>query len=108
MLVVVKYVVKEILPHFQETFKSGDWGKLGRNRGVCNISGSRTGLMLQLPKQARYQLRYTRIRETLYRISREKAIEISSGFAFWDGGWYNRRKRRDDAWKRGVSFARRS
>ena len=61
-----------------------------------------------LPKQARYQLRYTRIREILYRISREKAIEISSGFAFWDGGWYNRRKRRDDAWKRGVSFARRS
>ena len=38
--VVVKYVVKGILPHFQETFKSGDWGKLGRNRGVCNISGS--------------------------------------------------------------------
>ena len=25
--VVVKYVVKEILPHFEETFKSGDWGK---------------------------------------------------------------------------------
>ena len=49
-----------------------------------------------LPKQARYQLRYTRIRETLYRISREKAIEISLGFAFWDGGWYNGRKRRDD------------
>ena len=61
-----------------------------------------------LPKQARYQLRYTRIRETLYRISREKAIEISLGFAFWDGGWYNGRKRRDDAWKRRVSFARRS
>ncbi len=61
-----------------------------------------------LPKQARYQLRYTRIRETLYRISREKAIEISLGFAFWDGGWYNGRKRRDDAWKRRVPFARRS
>ena len=49
-----------------------------------------------LPKQARYQLRYTRIRETLYRISHEKAIEISLGFAFWVGGWYNGRKRRDD------------
>ena len=49
-----------------------------------------------LPKQARYHLRYTRIRETLYRISHEKAIEISLGFAFWDGGWYNGRKRRDD------------
>ena len=47
--VVVKYVVKGILPHFQETFKSGDWGKLGRNRGVHNISGSRTGLVFQLP-----------------------------------------------------------
>ena len=60
-LVVVKYVVKEILPHFRGTFKSGDWGKLGRNRGVRNISDSRTGLVLQLPNQARYQLRYTRI-----------------------------------------------
>ena len=58
---MVKYVVKEILPHFQEIFKSGDWGNWERNRGVCNISGSRTDLMLQLPKQARYQLRYTRI-----------------------------------------------
>lgn len=65
-------------------------------------------LVLQLPNQAPYQLGHTRIREILYRISREKAIEISSGFAFWDGGWYNRRKRRDDAWKRRVSFARRS
>ena len=53
--VVVKYVVKEIIPHFQETFKSGYWGKLGRNRGVCNISGSRTNSVLQLPNQARYQ-----------------------------------------------------
>ena len=53
--VVVKYVVKEILPHFQETFKGGDWGKLGRNRGVRNISDSRTGLVLRLPNQARYQ-----------------------------------------------------
>ena len=55
--VVVKYVVKEIIPHFQETFKSGYWGKLGRNRGVCNISGSRTNSVLQLPKKARCQLR---------------------------------------------------
>ena len=53
--VVVKYVVKEILPHFRETFKSGDWGKLGRNRGVRNISDSRTGLVFRLPNQARYQ-----------------------------------------------------
>ena len=58
---MVKYVVKEILPHFQETIKSGDWGNWERNREVCNISGSRTDLMLQLPNQARYQLRYTRI-----------------------------------------------
>ncbi|MGM9600084.1 MAG: hypothetical protein ACI3W5_00685, partial [Faecousia sp.] len=54
--VVVKYVVKEMLPHFQETFKSGYWGKLGRNRGVYNISGSRTGLVFQLPKLALYQI----------------------------------------------------
>ena len=59
--VVVKYVVKKILPHFQETFKSGDWGKLGENGGVCNISGSRTGLVLRLPNVARYQLRHTPI-----------------------------------------------
>ena len=76
--------------------------------GFSGLGDSAADLVFQLPKQARYQLRYTRIREILYRISREKAIEISSGFAFWDGGWYNRRKRRDDAWKRGVSFARRS
>ena len=61
MLVVVKYVVKEILPHFRGTFKSGDWGKLGENGGVQNILGSRTGLVLRLPKQARYHLRYTRL-----------------------------------------------
>ena len=59
--VVVKYVVKEILPHLGGTFKSGDWGKLGENGGVHNILGSRTGLVFQLPNQARYQLRYTRI-----------------------------------------------
>ena len=59
--VVVKYVVKEILPHFRGTFKSGDWGKLGRNRGVRNISDSRTGLVLRLPNQAPYQLGHTRI-----------------------------------------------
>ena len=51
--VVVKYVVKEILPHFRGTFKSGDWGKLGRNRGVRNISDSRTNLVFQLPNDVR-------------------------------------------------------
>ena len=59
--VVVKYVVKGILPHFQETFKSGYWGKLGRNRGAYNISGSRTGLVFQLPNHALYHLSYTRL-----------------------------------------------
>ena len=53
--VVVKYVVKEILPHFWRTFKSSYWGNLRRKRGVCNISGSRTDLVFQLPNQARYQ-----------------------------------------------------
>ena len=93
---------------------SGDSEKCGkpadarvtRGSGVLSLAGRMDADTL--PKQARYQLRYTRIRETLYRISREKAIEISLGFAFLDGGWYNGRKRRDDAWKRGVSFARRS
>ena len=61
MLVVVKYVVKGILPHFQETFKSGYWGSLRRTRGVCNISGSRTGLVLRLPNHALYHLSYTRL-----------------------------------------------
>ena len=40
--VMVKYVVKEILPHFRGTFKSSYWGKLRRNGGVCNILESRT------------------------------------------------------------------
>ena len=61
MLVVVKYVVKGILPHFRGTFKSGDWGKLGENGGVHNILGSRTNLVLRLPNQAPYQLGHTRI-----------------------------------------------
>ena len=90
---------------------SGNCGKpadarVSRGSGVLAVACRMNAAAL--PKQARYQLHYTRIRETLYRISREKAIEISLGFAFLDGGWYNGRKRRDDAWKRGVSFARRS
>ena len=48
--VVVKYVVKEILPHLGGTFKSGDWEKLGENGGVHNILGSRTNLVLRHPK----------------------------------------------------------
>ena len=51
--VVVKYVVRGILPHFWGTFKSGDWGKLGENGGVHNILGSRTGLVLRLPNDVR-------------------------------------------------------
>ena len=35
-------------------------GKLRKNREVNNISGSRTVCAFLLPKQARYQLRYTR------------------------------------------------
>ena len=78
MLVVVKYVVKEILPHFRGTFKSGDWGKLGRNGGVHNIWSSRTGLVFQLPNQARYQLRYTRIFNFCHDITaREKIKDFS-------------------------------
>ena len=59
--VVVKYVVRGILPHFRGTFKSGDWGKLGENRGVYNIWSSRTNLVFRLPNQAPYQLGHTRI-----------------------------------------------
>ena len=55
MLVVVKYVVKEILPHFWGTFNGGNCGVSQSNRGVCNIWSGRTGLVFQLPKQARYQ-----------------------------------------------------
>ncbi len=42
---MVKYVVKEILPHFWVTFNGGICGGLRSNRGVCNISGSRTDLV---------------------------------------------------------------
>ena len=53
-----------------------------------------------LPKQARYQLRYTRIRLLLYRKRKENATEIFgnlSGIAKEAGGWYNGRKnRRED------------
>ena len=53
-----------------------------------------------LPKQARYQLRYTRIRLPLYRKRKENATEIFgnlSGIAKEAGGWYNGRKnRRED------------
>ena len=105
-LSVVIYVVK---PTFVPLSAIGE---NPANAGVARLCGVSPhpipDTTTALPKQARYQLRYTRIRETLYRISREKAIEISLGFAFWDGGWYNGRKRRDDAWKRRVSFARRS
>ena len=69
MLVVVKYVVKEILPQFYPTFNGGIYVCLRSNREVCNISGSRTILVFQLPKQARYQLRYTRISKIYYTAS---------------------------------------
>ena len=59
MLVVVKYVVKEILPQFCPTFNGSNQGLLRSYRGVSNIWSSRTVLVFQLPKQARYQLRYT-------------------------------------------------
>ena len=53
-----------------------------------------------LPKQARYQLRYTRIQVLLYRKRKENATEIFgnlSGIAKEAGGWYNGRKnRRED------------
>ena len=53
-----------------------------------------------LPKQARYQLRYTRIQLLLYRKRKENATEIFgnlSGIAKEAGGWYNGRKnRRED------------
>jgi len=61
MLVVVKFVVKENLPHFLRTFNDGICVCLRSNRGVCNISGSRTVLVFQLPNQAPYQLGHTRI-----------------------------------------------
>ena len=93
-LSVVIYVVKPTFVPFSAI------GENPANAGVARLCGVSPhpipDTTTALPKQARYQLRYTRIRETLYRISREKAIEISLGFAFWDGGWYNGRKRRDD------------
>ena len=39
---------------FRKHSRAAIGGKLGRNRGVCNIWSSRIGLVLQLPKQARY------------------------------------------------------
>ena len=53
-----------------------------------------------LPKQARYQLRYTRIQLLLYRKRKENATVIFgnlSGIAKEARGWYNGRKnRRED------------
>ena len=63
MLVVVKYVVKKILPHFWRTFNGDKSGVSQINRGVHNISGSRTVLVFQLPNVAPYQLGYTRIQD---------------------------------------------
>ena len=57
MLVVVKYVVKEILPHFLRTFNGGICVCLRSNRGVSNIWSSRTVLVFQLPNQAPFLLR---------------------------------------------------
>ena len=50
-----------------------------------------------LPKQARYQLRYTRIQGLLYRKRKENATEIFeslSGIAKEVVGWYNGRKKK--------------
>ena len=58
MLVVVKYVVKEILPQFCLTFNGSNQGDLRRQREVCNIWSSRTDLVFQLPNQALYQREY--------------------------------------------------
>ena len=52
---MVKYVVKEIVQHFWRTFNGGICVCLRSNRGDCNISGSRTDLVFQLPKLALYQ-----------------------------------------------------
>ena len=52
---MVKYVVKKILPQFCPTFNGGICGVLRSNKGVSNISDSRTVLVFQLPKQALYQ-----------------------------------------------------
>ncbi len=65
-----------------------------------------------LPKQARYQLRYTRIRLPLYRKRKENATEIFgslSGIAKEAGGWYNGRKNRreDCVWSEKEDSVRR-
>ena len=111
--VKIKFFLSVVIPVVKPAFMLlSAIGGNPANAGIARLCGvspcSVPDTATAHPKQARYQLRYTRIRETLYRISREKAIEISLGFAFWDGGWYNGRKRRDDAWKRRVPFARRS
>ena len=62
MLVVVKYVVKGIVPQFYPTFNGDKSGISQSNRGVSNIWSDRTNLVFLLPKQARYQLRYTWIK----------------------------------------------
>ena len=56
---MVKYVVKEILAHFWQTFNGGICGASQSNRGVSNIWSSRTNLVFQLPNQALYQMSYT-------------------------------------------------
>ena len=50
MLVVVKYVVKEILPHFRGTFKSGDWGGIGGKRGSAQHFGKSNRFDVPAPK----------------------------------------------------------
>ena len=75
MLVVVKYVVKGILPHFPRTFNDGICGVLRSNTGVCNILGSRTDLVFQHPKQALYQTEPHPGTVGLYNIFRKKAIK---------------------------------
>ena len=74
---MVKYVVREIIPHFLRTFNGGIYGGLRSNRGVYNISESRTALVFQLPNQAPYQLGHTRITPVHYiSFRRKKQPEI--------------------------------
>lgn len=57
--VVVKYVVREILPHFYKTFNSENCGDYQINGEVCNILCHRTDLVFQHPNPVPYQLGHT-------------------------------------------------
>ena len=109
-LPVVIPVVKAAFVPFSAT------GGNPANAGVARLCGVSPhpipDTTTALPKQARYQLRYTRIQWLLYRKRKENATEIFgslSGIAKEAGGWYNGRKNRreDCVWSEKEDSVRR-